>query len=233
MAMTPKEMIGFFEQQGTLFSKGVGGAAESRNYHLAALNLGQVFKASVMQGLIGWRCRSASPVKPFKDAVHQIDDGMKLLKTLAEADCTKDVPSEKAGLVSFLVDVPSPSFTITELTSDRLLDAVLSNGLRGTWNNSAWNTGLEQLRKNKRAALAVESYSTYNQLLHADKAESAGLVELATKLFEKRAKDGFFSGGDQTEGGGPDNATTVDYRLAAVMKKVGHADENLHRWQWS
>src|SRR5262249_23035179 len=131
-----------------------------------------------------------------------------------------------------LVDVASPNVDLRELTSDCLLDAVLGNGLRDGWDDSAWNIGMGQLRKNKRAALAVETYSAYDRRLHCDIAVAAEQADIAAKRFEKRAANGFYSGGDPSAGGGPDNAISVDYRLAAVMKRVGYAGENLHQWRW-
>ena len=233
MAMTPTEMITFFKQQRTLFSGGIAIALGSRNYHHAAINIGQVFEASLMQGLIGWRCGLESPVEPFHGAVHQIEDGIRLLSTFGSASCTEDLPCGRAGILGFLVGVPSPNFTTVGLTAESLLDAVLSNALRGSCNDVAWNNGLEQLRKNKLAFLAVESYSTYYQLLHANKAELAELTELATTNFENRRKNSYYGGGLQSEGGGPDNRITADYRLAAIMKKLDYVGENPHRWLWN
>lgn len=233
MAMTPSEMIEFFQEQAAGWSQGLRMAVGKANYHHAAGCLRQIFKDHLMQGLITWRIGCGSPVEPLKSAVNLLREGVETLESMKEANPARDLPLDSASIISFLVDIPSPSFRISEMTADRLLDAVLGNGLRGDWNEMAWNNGLEQLRKNKRAALAAETYLTYGRLLHSDGADASGLVDRATRLFVKRAKDGYFSGGDQTEGGGPDNTTTVDYRLAAVMKKIGYLGENLHRWRWT
>jgi hypothetical protein len=233
MAMTPTEMISFFRQQNALFSGGIEIAAASRNYHLAVSNIGQVFKASIMQGLIGWRCGLESPVKPFQEATHLIENGIRLLSTFDNARYWEDLPCGSAGIISFLVGMPSPKFVSDGLSSELLLDAVLSDALRGSCNDSKWSTGLDHLRKSKRTALAFDSYSTYFRLLQASKAESMELIEVATGNFEKRRKDKYYSGGNQTEGGGPDNLTTIDYRLAAILKKLDYVGENPHRWLWS
>lgn len=233
MAMTAQEMISFFHDQAQGAKQGLDAAIGSSNYYLAAVNVGEEFKCCVMKGLIGWRTGLASPALPLKEALQRISHALVLIKRLSTTDCTKDVPVEKASIVSFLVDEKSATFGTTELSSDRLLDAVLGKGLRGNWDESRWREGLEQLRKTKGAALAVETYSTYDRLLHGEEADRGRLVDVAIGLFEKRGKDSFYRGGDQTEGGGPDNATTVDYRLAAVMKKIGYAGDNIHHWRWS
>ena len=152
---------------------------------------------------------------------------------LGATDCTRNAPDQRPPSSVTWSTCHCPSSSVRELTADRLLDAVIGNGLHGVWSDRLWNNGLERLQKIKGTRLAVETYSTYRALLRAPQAESGGLVDLATRLFRKRTNDRFFSGGDQTEGGGPDNAITADYRLAAVLKKIRYADENPHRWDWS
>ncbi|WP_395745498.1 hypothetical protein [Prosthecobacter sp.] len=226
-------MIDFFAQQCALFSKGVDGAVKSKNYYLATLNIGQAFNASVMQGLIGWRCGLMSPVESFKKAVRQLSEGVRTIESFSENNCSKDLPIEKAVVISFLVDLPLPTLRINDLRSDRLLDAVLGNGLCRDWDESAWNTGLAQLKQNKRATLAVKTYTAYNHLRKNEGEDLNELIEHAESFFQNRAKDAFFSGGDETDGGGPDNDITIDYRLAAIMKKIGYNGGSAHRWQWS
>jgi hypothetical protein len=229
MAMTPQEMIEFFGQQAALWSNGLRLAVERKDYHQATLCVGQVFKGFLMQGLIAWRIGQGSPVEALKSAVRAAHDGAQALDTLPAANPGRDVPLHTASFVAYLVDMASPPVVTSELTADSLLDAVLANGLRDTWDAAAWNRGIEQLKKNKRAALAVETYAAYERLLHG--AAGAAHADFAAQLFQKRARDGFYKGGDQSAGGGPDNAFTIDYRLAAVMKKVGYAGENLHQWR--
>ena len=58
------------------------------------------------------------------------------------------------------------------------------------------------------------------------------LLNAGDELFRRRRGDGFFRGGDQTEGGGNDNEFTVDYRLAALAKHVGDTRTGPNRWLW-
>jgi hypothetical protein len=233
MAMTPSEMMVFFEQQGTMAFAGFNNAINSNNGVLATINLGASFRASVMQGLIGWRRGLASPVEPFRTAAQRFSQAMQSLVASNAVSGMKDVPAEQAAFIAFLVDAPMPSFAIEDFTADRLLDAALANGLCGQWDPSAWDKGLKELKKIKRAAVAVETYTTYRDLLFSEKDGVDGLVGTAARLFEKRTKDGFFSGGHGIDGGGPDNAVTVDYRLAAIMKHINYKGENIHRWKWN
>jgi hypothetical protein len=234
MAMTPEVMTSFFALQADGAASALESALETGNYYLATLNIGEEFKCRLMQGLITWRISSGSPVVAIKAAVSRVYDGIELTTRFNMGDVTKDLPMEKASIVGFLVDLPSPVFSTSNLVSERLLDAVLARGLRDSWDDVAWYNGIEQLQKRKGAALAVETYSTYRQLIcDPSQDQSKHLIDLAGRLFQKRAKDPFFTGGDQTEGGGADNAVTVDYRLAAIMKRNGQRGGNMHDWRWS
>jgi hypothetical protein len=234
MAMTPSEMIEFHgERVVSLKQNGLEPALQRGDYHQVAVSVRQIFQNFLMQGLIGWRCELLSPVEPFRQAVQSVREGAAALSNLSdEANPTRDLPLDSASIVAVLVDQPPIPFDVSALIPERLLEGLLANALHGNWDEAAWNKGLEKLRKNKRAALAVETYATYAQLLHADEAATAKLVEHATQLFKKRAKNSYYSGSYESEGGGPDNEFTVDYRLAAVMKKIGYRGENLHRWRW-
>ena len=102
--------------------------------------------------------------------------------------------------------------------------------LRGDWNESAWTGALGELRNTKGSSLAVETYSLYCQLLLGPPSDFKRLIDLGASLFDRRANDAYFRGGDQTDGGGPGNAFTVDYRLAAIIKKIGGSHETRHQW---
>lgn len=120
----------------------------------------------------------------------------------------------------------------TNLQSDRLLDSVLGKALWESWNEEAWLSGLTALRQIKNSELSATTYLTYAKLLQASAAEQQNIVDQAIALFQQRAKNSFFSGSDAAEGGGPYNSLAVDYRLAAIMKKVGCSKETIHRWRW-
>ena len=45
-------------------------------------------------------------------------------------------------------------------------------------------------------------------------------IKLGHELYNKRKSDSFFSGGEQTEGGGEDNQYVDDYRLQAIIEKI-------------
>jgi len=58
------------------------------------------------------------------------------------------------------------------------------------------------------------------------------IVRQLEKLFLKRKKNPYYSGGELTEGGGPSNDVTVDYRLGAILKFKSFKGESIHLWRW-
>ncbi len=230
MAKTPQQRVVLCVQHAERSSRGLEAARASGNCELIALNIQQGFDACLKQGLINWRFRLESPVPSLSEAVKRIDAGLAILDSLGIAKKLKDVTAERAWIVNYLLN---RSFRIIDdetLRADRLLDAVLAGGLLGDWNQTAWDTGMEQLEMLEGTALAVETYSTYCRMLNGPDEDVASLADSASKLFELRAKDAFFDGGDATEGGGLYNSITVDYRFAAIIKKLGLEIDCIHRF---
>lgn len=223
MAMTAEQMIEFFGKQA---SSSMDAVAAAPNAYMVTFNIGQCFENYLMQGLIGWRTGLACPVEPVRAAVLAVRD---YADGLQDAN---DLPLERAAIVSFLIDEPLTMATLVGLGSDRLLDAVIAVALRNNFDQEAWDTGMAQLRKTKGSSLAVETYSVYRSLLTGS--EMPGdLISKGEQLFQQRSKNSYYSGGLQSNGGGPDNLYTVDYRLAAILKKVGFTGESMHLWRWS
>lgn len=81
--------------------------------------------------------------------------------------------------------------------------------------------------------LASRTYQTYFEIL--DKSFKnlpiEDSVKMAEELFARRANDGFYSGAEQTEGGGQDNRIVLDYRLAAILRKARYVGESTHCWR--
>ena len=112
-----------------------------------------------------------------------------------------------------------------------MLDAVLGQWLFEDWNASLWEAGMVQMHK-ESSELAVSAYAFYRQVSQASNQDFTKLEVMADELFRRRKKDSFFAGGVQTSGGGPDNDFTVDYRFAALSKRIGHAGNSIHAWRW-
>src|ERR1051325_5228970 len=233
MAMTRLELVDFFAQRGKQTADAMEAALRRRELDLVAINVYEAFKSRIMEGLIRWRCDMGSPLECLKGAVEIARKGAALLiGDIGIETVSREMPLETASIIAFLTDQPIIEFDNSMFEHERLLDSVLGIGLHNGWENTKWALGLETLGKRKRAKLAVETYSVYDELIHASTKEAPALVDQASQLFARRKKDGYYAGGIQTEGGGPDNDFTVDYRLAAIMKKIGFRGDSIHAWKW-
>lgn len=224
MALTSEEMIEFFSQQAGLAMRGLQHAQDTDNAALARLNCRQGVKCFMMSGLLQWRL-GLNPTHAFLKAIDFQKQASKIDKSLS--DCAV----ERIGFLCFLVDKDCQDLELDKATGDLLLDRLLCNGFRDEINGSAWNDGMRVLREHG-SRLAFETYETYKRFLDASDEELAGIFDQLVQLFKKRKRDAFYSGSDQTEGGGPDNDHTVDYRLAALAKKRGLQVGSVHCWKW-
>ncbi|PHR98520.1 MAG: hypothetical protein COA78_25985 [Blastopirellula sp.] len=235
MAMTTEQMIDFFgEQANAAASEGMLAAKEEGHYYLATINCGEAFKCRLMKSLIQWRI-GTDPSDSLSEAAEGFADDWLTVSTIGNSDTqSADVPAERVAFVAYLIGKPYPIVPSSDgLQSDRLLDLVLGNWLFDSWNGELWEQGMEQLRRMDRTDLSVRTYELYKSVVDATGADLPALSQEGEKLFAKRKSDSFFSGGDQTEGGGPDNDFTVDYRLAALLKRAGFdGTSETHAWKW-
>lgn len=234
--MNPQESLNFFATQLAGSARGLEVAKSSRNLQLAALNFRQMFKEHLMCGLIKWR-QQENPTSYFDDAIRLITEAATTLPAWASSfNIGEGLPLGRASLLASLTGAP---FDLGQLENSTLpvdvrLDCLLANASPSAKAMDLANALIGELRGGKRTALAAETYENYFHIL-ASESNFARIEELLKKgeaLFAKRARDAFFSGGDQTEGGGPDNALVVDYRLALALKKVRYGSDSMHAWVW-
>ena len=231
MAMNAEQMVAFFGRRTISVRGGLEIALAKDDYQLAAFNCRQLVKCHLMQALITWRL-GRDPSTFVRDAVHACDHGWAVMSRIGGDQARQsDAPFEIASLLAFLVNENRPAPCTDGLHCERLLDAVLSGSLSGTWDADCWANGVTQLRA-VGSPLAIATYLCYERLVSCRPDEVATLVNEGTQLFTQRRKDEYYSGGVQTEGGGPDNAFTVDYRLASLAKAKGHASDGIHTWRW-
>ncbi len=231
MAMTPEEMVLFYGEQADLTKEGLAVAESTSNYYLGTLNLSENFKCRMMQGLITWRIGN-DPSEFFGQAVQSYHDDWALLTTIGGETATfSDTPVEKVPFLSYLIGQQDSPLGVDGLEGDRLLDAVLGKWLFGSWEESLWAMGMEQLRTSG-SKLALDTYGLYESVVRASSSDMAALMEKGAKLFSNRKSDKFYSGGDETESGGEDNNVTVDYRLASLAKRHGYRGAGTHVWKW-
>jgi len=232
--MNTAEAIEFFSNQAGRAERGILVAQSTRNYQLFALNSGQLFKSQLMCALSSWR-QGEDARQLMTLAVENLGRNA---QALSELDVTGNsllgLPLERAQIVSFLIDTPGWRESCGhEFTSaDKKLDAALASLLISSRTSVDVEYELRELFK--ASALAADSYRLYFEILSLEPTghEVSSAIEKAERNFECRARDPFYSGGDQTEGGGADNSLVLDYRLAAVLKKIQYVGPSIHRWSW-
>ena len=225
-------MVDLFAQQVLRASRGLDIAVSTRNYQLAALNVRQKFKAFLMQALITWRL-GQKPNEPMEAAVETVAIGLEMLKQIDPAmNRYHDIPVELSTFAAFLVGCDHPLVDVEQLNDERKLDGLLGNALLGGFDVASWNKVIRSFSESCRSKVAINSYRLYGELLGGTVDATVGERE-GERLFAARKSDEFFSGAEQTEGGGEDNLVTVDYRLGALLKRLGQVSGGLHVWKWS
>lgn len=229
MAQTTNQMIELFERQSARSNKGLSAAVVSSNYQLAAVNCRQGVKARLMRALIQWK-NGDSPHDLLRETMSFHCDAIDAMKRINGNAKLTDSSIERVGFCAYLVDANWTPFDLDGFESDRLLDGVLANQLFDRFDKTCWERGMTSLR-DCGSSLAIATYSCYFELIHSLPQERPAIVAKLEDLFAERKTDSFFSGGDQTEGGGADNDVVVDYRLGALAKQVGVQWESRHCWR--
>ena len=207
---------------------------ETINYW--AFSSRQLFKSQLILGLVAWR-NGENPCPQMEKAVDRaLTSIAELSKLNPQAVLEVDFLLENLKTVAFLVD-KSPTIEINWHlieAPDRRLDCMLASALHtNILPDAQIDTETSKLLKSKKTTLAAKTYQAYFDLLRADKSDNiASKVKEAEALYLDRASDSFYSGGEKAEGGGLDNGSVVDYRLASILKKINYPGSSVHRWNW-
>lgn len=227
--MNPTDTLRFFETHINRLEHGAALARSNGNVQLLALNARQSFKAHLMCGLILWR-QGEDPRKHMEGALKAVTDA----KRTINSDSVQ-LPESKAMLVASLLGASYDFNLLDDESPDGALDRCLSVCAEQSDSTVAAAAIAAFKKQGLRTELLIQSYSAYFSIRkpEATPAERQGLVKHSEQLFKRRATDAYYRGGEQTEGGGPDNGLVVDYRLALVIKQAGMEPESEHSWRWS
>lgn len=229
--MNLDEIFQLFDSQVSRAEKGILAARNSGNSQLLCLNSRQIFKSLLMQGLMRWR-RNNDPKVILGRALDSLMSSVRLLSEIdvnQQPEC--ELPLEKGGVVAWLLGREFLSdFEGTAVDPVRQLDIDICRVLLSDNSHGAPISVNDSVLTEKVGTVAARTYAVYADILRGR--GGADLVAEADDLFVKRSKDSFYCGADQTEGGERDNLIVVDYRLAAILKKVGYEGESIHQWRW-
>ncbi len=232
----PEHPLTLFAEWQSFAEKGLAAAIENRNSSLARLNLRQLFLHAIQRGLYRWRTGSESPRQDFEEALTTVHRAQTLLPQLAPETIAMDIfPKGAPSVVSYLlygnatgiVDAEGavheassdPAERAGILVSDALLDRTSAQDALMLISDKPWP---------KQLTLFKRSHEIYLSLLAGE--ETDALVKEAEDLFRWRSRDGYYTGGHAIYGGGPDNGTSVDFVLAAVLKKIAYRGSSIHSW---
>jgi hypothetical protein len=252
MTMTAAQMVDLFREQAEMSWAAVQAAKSSANYDLAAFNASAAFDSQLMTALIQWRL-GEDPRPNLTRACAMVGDGLAVLASLQPgAPHWRLFDFSQAGFLGLLGDQALPKEFEPRLSEWRthavdhlgqFLDRALVAAIRNGEEPPEWGPMIASLTANPRFGLFRETYSAYMEAItrrptgavdHALQAASR-----AAGLFRKRESDSYYAGGRGTDGGGPDNAYVVDFRLAALIRKrLPEAASSLapgertHVWRW-
>jgi len=232
------KLIEIFTQQTIRAENGYLNAQQTGSYQLLALCSRQFFKSQLALGLIKWR-NNEDPRPNFEKAIERAVTNIPELSKLSTlAVIEEDFRLENLKIIAFLLDKTTELEINLESVkeTDRRLDCLLASTICDRVNlkiDTQTHIEILKLFKNKRTSLAAKTYETYFEILHNPNAKNVEeVVKKAENLYLDRSSDSFYSGGDTTDGGGPDNDIVVDFRLAAVLKKINYQGNSIHRWNW-
>lgn len=234
MPKTIQQILDLEQQHIDRSRKGVEIASSNGNADLLALNVGQAFKGHLMQGLIRWRHGVSEPASTFREGLAFLRREYSTWQSMSGGNSSGSIhlPIEKANFLAALVNDPLLPCGGEQVAVDRSLDVLLARDLQDLSTDGHWDNQLKRLGQIKGAALASESYAAYHALLRASASTDVEkFVAKAVSQFDRRKGDRYYRGGEATDGGGDNNSLTVDYRLAAIMKRIGYRELTIHSWR--
>ncbi len=194
--------------------KGIDAAKNSGNHQLLGLNVRQGFNGLLLKALYLYKSNNHST-----DLFSDISD-FYARSTLDLNDEITDLPDDRLNIINFISEKEKAPICRSFESSDRTLDYLLGEALYDEEVGGQWDQEIRNLEKCPDKSLLLRTYNNYWKILHSSNISSS-LLDLACELFEERRKDSYFSGADQSEGGGEDNDYIIDYRLLAIEKKIG------------
>lgn len=227
--MSPDDTLIFFSDSASRAEKGIEVARSSSNPQLLALNVRQLFKNRLISGLIQWRL-GRNPIAQLAAAIDVVEANRSELNSPAYA-----IPFARAALVAFLIgrEFKQPVREDSEFSDEDKLDFELARATPISGISASADRAINKLNHRDRTKLVAESYRVYFEIATNSTGDSIPtIVQRAESNYERRARDEYFQGGDQIEGGGRDNGLVVDFRLAVALLKAGIPARSIHAWTW-
>ncbi len=230
MAMTPREMSNFFAEESADSFANLDSQKVRNTPALLELNMRLASENALMSALIDWRHQLADPCEKLRIAFAACNLAIESLPALnSPTPLSERFRFYDIALLAKLLDVKAPPNTIAILQkcrssgiSDLRLDYALAETIEGA--NNLLAITISATTFSNRQMLLRDTYSAYRDLLGGE----TQALRRAEVNFNRRASDGYFSGGSQVDGGGLDNSLVTDYRLAAILKCMSCELDSVH-----
>ena len=254
MALTPNEMVNYFEDEIEAIDEAINNALDKNDYNLITLNYSEKFNAHLMVALIDWRHELRNPFKSLSNAFLVAEESIDIFNRIdSSKEHWKSFDYTSALFVSILIDASAQKLKTSlcdidnwkshiNQNTDSVLETCIIKALYEGEEPKQWEGIIAHMGKRKRIALLTRTYSNYmsiiNDLRAGNQFTSEEHVREAIKLFNLRSQDSYYEGGLSISGGGPDNAHVVDFILAAIIKfirienlKFAENIDSFHFWK--
>ena len=204
-------------------------ATKSGDSSLVSLNFGLIIQDKLKVGLLHWR-QKKSPITAFRQALRFSNEAFDTLSKMGFKEALDDeMDLHETIYAAYLIGEDHPAVNLEAVGEHVLASAFFGNVLIGAADIADWPKYRDAIPNEKRYHLARRSNELYADLLAGRISPEKG-IPLAEKLWEEREDNHYFDTG--CEGGGGDTDIYVDYRLGAILKKIGSTVPTIHAWVW-
>lgn len=227
--MTVNEMIEFLEEDSLESIELVEKGFVDNNFRIVNGNANTVISNVIQISLLIWRSDGdpGDRISRLMDLIPGFIDKSLNVNPVSARDCPLDLFD--TIYAAYLIDRRHPPVDLTVLKEQPKITGFFGNVLMGYADIADWPQYRDAIPKNKRYDLARRINELYSGLLAGSVSAEDG-VRLGEQLWAEREHNTFFD--TDTGGFGKDNETMVDYKLGAILKKIGSTVPTVHAWRW-
>ena len=236
---TPQEHIEFYKEQVQIFTNGLiysQNLTEDKLY-LSIFNTEQIFICNLMIGLIEWRINQNPKLQLIKTITHFEKELSKLKEYEEYKKFHNPFLIITANYIAYLCNLEINLVVNSLVTKDEHYNIeyyLFKSITKSSYFKNEVETSLYKINKSKRHLLVFDTYTNYFQILEdfENNVSVNSKIEMAESLFKKRATNPYYSNGYGIDGGYLNNSLVIDFRLAAILKKIQYNGNSVHKWKW-
>lgn len=225
MSIGIEERLALLHEMTEISREVISEALRDNNQDIVVHNLNRIAKNYLMVGLIEWR-NETDPTQSFQVVMGNVVRGVELSVALEQS---ADFDFFNIVYTAYLLGQSHPPVDLAVLEEQPKITGFFGNVLMGYADIADWPQYRDAVPKSKRYDLARRTNELYAGLLAGSVSAEEG-VKLGEQLWAEREDDTFFDTG--TGGFDDDNEMMVDYKLGAILKKIGSTVPTVHAWRW-